>query len=286
MPYAHYYTLTIVIGSTGLLGCAAGIMGAFALLRKQALLGDTIAHACLPGAALIFLVTHNAHPLMIAIGSTIAGVLAAWCIHMLSRHTQLKMDAILGCVLSTFFGGGLVCITLAQKYPIPHQATITSLIFGNAATLFLGDSVAIGIVACIILLCIALFWKELVMSTFDFDYSITLGYTTTCLSLLMTALLILTIAIGLHMVGAVLMSTLLVAPGTTARLWTTQCGPFIISSALLGALFGISGTIISSYYTHMPTGPVIALVATTTALCALTIKSYTSTPRTIPAESR
>jgi manganese/zinc/iron transport system permease protein len=269
--YSDHYPLLIVLVGTAVLGGIAGTIGAFALVRKQSLLGDAIAHACLPGIALAFLFTQSTHPLPLLAGAMISGAVALCCIHALRRITPLKLDAILGSALSVFFGFGLVCITIIQKYPIPHQALLTNVIFGSAATIFAHDIITVGCIAALVLGGILALWKECKLIAFDSSYAQTLGYPVHLLDYLLTLLILITIAIGLHMVGVILMSTMLVAPAATARLVTQRFSSFVISSALCGIAYSVIGTLISSQCNHMPTGPVIAVVAITSVLTILWI---------------
>ncbi len=271
MIFGDYYTLSIVIACTALLGLTTGIIGAFALLREQSLLGDAIAHACLPGTALAFLATGNAHPAILMFGSLCAGICAIIIITTIRRATDLKMDTILGGTLSVFFGFGLVCMTIVQKYPLHQQSILTSIIFGNAATLCMHDGIITAIAALVVLSCIAVLWKELQLITFDSTYATISGYAAQRYDTVLTSLLFITIAIGLPMIGVILMSTMLIAPAAAARLWTSRFGPFVICSGVFGALFSIIGTCISTQYYHMPTGPVIAVVAVTWTLLSLVI---------------
>jgi manganese/zinc/iron transport system permease protein len=271
MLFGDYYTLLIVIICTALLGILGGMIGSFALLREQSLLGDAIAHACLPGTVLAFLMTGSMQPTILMLGSLGAGICAVGIIHTIRRHTHLKMDAILGGTLSVFFGFGLVCITLAQQHPSQQQAVFTAIIFGSAATLGMYDCWIVAIGACIVLGSLWITWTELTLITFDTTYARACGYHVDRYDALLTGLLIITIALGLPMIGAILMSTLLIAPAAAARLWCTSLVSLVTLAALFGALSSILGTVISAHYLHMPTGPVIAVVAVSWVLISLII---------------
>src|SRR5277367_1309516 len=104
-----------------MLGATSGALGAFALLRQQSLLGDAISHAALPGIVLMFLCTHTKNPWILLCGGAVAGIVGVVSMHYIITHTKLKKDAILGIILSVFFGFGLVLMTVVQKIPICGQ---------------------------------------------------------------------------------------------------------------------------------------------------------------------
>jgi len=101
------YTLRTVLLGSALVGIVAGILGCFAVLKKQSLLGDAISHAALPGVALAFLFTLSKHPLVLLIGALIAGWLGTFLVISITENTHIKKDAALGIVLSVFFGFGI-----------------------------------------------------------------------------------------------------------------------------------------------------------------------------------
>src|ERR1700678_2651254 len=112
------YTLFLVLQGAAILGIVAGMMGVFALLRQQSLLGDAISHAALPGIVLMFLCTHSKNPWILLTGGAVVGSFGTWIVNIVLAHTTLKKDAVLGILLSVFFGLGLVLMTIVQKYSI------------------------------------------------------------------------------------------------------------------------------------------------------------------------
>src|SRR5690349_14392331 len=87
-----HYTLWIVLSGAAIMGCVSGILGTFAFLRQQSLLGDAIAHASLPGLVSMFLITHTKSPSLLMIGGIGAGVLGIVFMHILVHTTRLKKD--------------------------------------------------------------------------------------------------------------------------------------------------------------------------------------------------
>jgi manganese/zinc/iron transport system permease protein len=253
------HTTRIVALGTMILGLAAGALGSFAVLRRQSLLGDAISHATLPGVVLAFMLTQSKSPLVLLIGAGLAGWVGTLCVLAIIRTTRIKSDAALGIILSVFFGLGLVFLTMVQRMPTASKAGLNKFLFGNAATLLLEDVYIIASLALAVLAMVVLFWKEFKLLTFDADFGQSIGLRVRFLDIFLTTLIVIAIVIGLKTVGVVLMSAMLVAPAAAARQWTDRLEVMVVLSAIIGALSGLAGTIVSSMDAHIPTGPVVVL---------------------------
>ncbi|MGB0897467.1 MAG: metal ABC transporter permease [Flavobacteriaceae bacterium] len=258
--FSDYTLRTITIG-TAILGAICGMLGSFAVLRKQSLLGDAISHAALPGIAIAFLISGVKDNHMLLLGALVSGLLGAFWIKLIITKTHLKSDTALGLILSLFFGVGMLLLTYIQKQPNANQAGLDKYLFGQAATLLEKDVWFMSIVTGVCTLVLLLFWKELKLLLFDADYTKTLGYNTKLLDGLITAFIVVAIILGLQTVGVVLMSAMLLAPAAAARQWTNSLSVMVVLSGVFGAFSGVIGTGVSASYTNLSTGPVIVLVA-------------------------
>jgi manganese/zinc/iron transport system permease protein len=255
------YTLRVVAAGSAVLGLVSGVLGSFALLRKQSLLGDALSHAALPGIALAFLFTGSKSPLTLLLGAGVAAWLAALLINGVTRTTRIKTDAAMGVVLSVFFGAGLVVLTYIQRLPDAGKAGLDSFLFGQAAALLARDVVVMAVLGGAVLLAVALLWKQFKLLTFDPGFASSIGMPVRGLEVILTTLLVVAIVIGLQTVGVVLMSALVVAPAAAARQWTNRLGAMVVLAGLFGAVSGVTGAVISSSVDRLPTGPAIVLVA-------------------------
>lgn len=256
--FSDYTYRTVTLGSA-ILGIISGVLGSFAVLRKQSLLGDAVSHATLPGVALAFLITSNKSLPIMMTGAFISGVLATLFVNSITKRTKIKDDSALGLVLSFFFGFGLVLLTIIQKMPTASQSGLEKFLFGQAANLMMKDVIFMAIVSGILLFIVILFWKEFKLMTFDPEYCQSVGFSTKMLDILMTLLLVAGIVIGLQTVGVVLMSAMIVAPVAAARQWTDRMWLMVLLSAFFGAISGIAGSLTSSIIPNMPTGPTIVI---------------------------
>ena len=259
------YNTRVVLLGTAMLGCAAGVVGVFTLLRKRALMGDAISHATLPGITLSFLLAsawgwnEKSLPLLL-LGATITGLLGVIAILAIRNLTKLKEDTALGVILSVFFGAGISLLGVIQQMPRGHAAGLESFIFGKTASMVANDAVFIGVASFLSLSFCILFFKELRLLCFDEGFTGSRGYPVLTLDLLlMTAVVIISI-VGLQAVGLIMIVALLVTPAASARFWTDSLGSMTCISACIGTVSGITGSAISAIYPKLPSGAMIVLV--------------------------
>ncbi|GAA4268633.1 metal ABC transporter permease [Hyunsoonleella aestuarii] len=255
------YTLRTITLGTAILGAVTGMLGSFAVLRKQSLLGDAISHAALPGIAIVFLITGAKDSNVLLLGALVSGLIGTFWIRGIISKTHLKSDTALGLILSLFFGFGMLLLTFIQKQPNANQAGLDKYLFGQAATLVESDVWLMAIVTGICLMILLLFWKEFKMLLFDSDFTKTLGFNTKFIDILITSFIVLAIVLGLQTVGVVLMSAMLLAPAAAARQWTNRLSVMVFLSALFGAFSGVFGTAVSASQNNLSTGPVIVIIA-------------------------
>jgi manganese/zinc/iron transport system permease protein len=263
------YTLRTVGLGAAFLGIVNGVLGSFAVLRKQSLLGDAISHAALPGIALAFLLTGSKATIVLLLGAAAAGWVGTLLVMNIVKNTRVKYDSALGLVLSVFFGFGLVLLTYIQRMPVASQAGLDTFLFGQAATLLARDVATIGILGSVVLLIVLAVWKEFKLLCFDPDFALSLGFPIRWLDVLLITLLVTSIVIGLQTVGVVLMSAMVVAPAAAARQWTDRLGAMVAISAFFGALAGAGGALVSSLTARLPAGPTIVLCLTAIVLVSL-----------------
>lgn len=258
----------VLLGAT-LLGITGGVMGGFAVLRRQALLGDALAHAALPGICIAYLLTGAKTPLPLFAGALVAGLVGSVLIMVTVRGSRIKEDSAMGIVLSVFFGLGIVLLTYIQRMPYGNQSGLDKFLFGQAAALTPDDVRVMAILSGAVLLVLALFYKELKLLTFDPDYGASLGLPMRRLELLLTLLLVVVVVVGLQTVGVVLIVATLVTPAAAARQWTDDLGVMLLLAAGIGAASGVAGALLSAGVARLPTGPVIVLASSLVLVVSL-----------------
>lgn len=261
-----YNTRVVVIGVT-VLGAAAGVIGAFMLLRRRALLGDALAHATLPGIAIAFMVlvaaggTGKWLPGLLT-GAVISGMAGVGLILLIQSMTRLKEDTALGIVLSVFFGFGTALLGIIQQMDQGSAAGLETFIYGRTAAMLASDARLIVGIAIIVIAGCTLLFKELKLLSFDAQFAATQGWPTLGLDLFMMVMVTAVTVVGLQAVGLILIIAMLIIPAAAARFWTHRLRTMLILSAIIGALSGWIGASISGLAAHMPAGAIIVLVAT------------------------
>ena len=257
------YTIQNVAIGAALLGISSGVLGSFAVLRQQSLLGDTLSHAALPGVCLGFLIAGSRELGSILAGALVTGILAALFVLLLTRRSRLKTDAALGSGLSVFFAIGVVLLTFIQGTGNASQGGLDSFLFGQAAAMLRSDLWVMGGITAGALLLVAGMWKELKLVTFDPLFAGSLGLPVTVLEVFMTAMIAFAVVVGLQMVGVVLMAAMIVAPAAAARQWVRSLEAMVLLSAVVGAAGGVTGALISAAGRNLATGPLIVLSIST-----------------------
>lgn len=265
---ADYTIQNVLIGAT-FLGVISGVLGSFAVLRQQSLLGDTLSHAALPGVCLGFIIVGAREITSILAGALTTAVLAALVMLVLTRHSRLKTDAGLGISLSVFFALGVVLLTYIQGAENASQGGLDSFLFGQAAAMLRSDLWVMGAITLAALALIGVFWKEFKLVTFDPVFAATIGLPVVLLETVLTLTIALAVVVGLQMVGVVLMAAMVIAPAVAARQWVRRLEHMVLLAALFGMLSGVAGALISTTGRGLATGPLIILCVSALVLVSI-----------------
>jgi len=268
------YSFIIVAIGTFLLAVAAGAVGCITVLKGQSLIGDAIGHSAFPGIVLAFMLFLQRDPAILILGAIVSGAVAFISIQTINANSKLDLDAILAVILSSFFGFGMVLKSHIQgnpDYAGASQSGLQNYIFGQAAYIMSEDVRIILFVGVISLLLLILFYKEIKVFLFDETYSKTIGLKTTLLYGIILLMTMSIIATGLKLVGAILISSLLIVPAITAMQWSNKFHIVLIIAGLTGGVSAFIGTYISTAYNGMSTGATIILIMSIFALISLII---------------
>ena len=268
------YTFIIVGSGTFLLAAIAGAVGCITVLKGQSLIGDAIGHAAFPGIVLSFMLFMQREPVLLTLGAVVSGTTAFILIQVIKENSKLKLDAILAVVLSSFFGVGMVLKSHIQgnsTYKDAAQSGLSSYIFGQAAYIMKDDVKLIVYVGIPMLVLLILFYKEIKVFLFDEIYASTIGIKTVLLYGIILVMTMGIIATGLKLVGAILISSLLIIPAITALQWSDKFGWVLIIAGVVGGVSALISTYISTAYEGMSTGATIILIMGSLAIISLVI---------------
>lgn len=234
-----------------MVGIICGVIGSFIILRGMALMGDAISHAVLPGVAISYMLGINYF-----YGAVVTGVLTSLGIGMISQNSRVKNDSSIGLVFSAMFALGIILITKAKS-----ATDLTQILFGNVISVRSSDMWLTLVIGSIVIVAVVLFYKELLISSFDETMAAAYGLKTRLIHYGIMVLLTLVTVASLQTVGVILVVSMLITPASTAYLLTNRLSTMIVLAAVFGALSSIIGLYFSFVY-NLPSGPVIALATT------------------------
>src|SRR5699024_8482410 len=195
-----------------MVGIICGVIGCFIILRGMALMGDAISHAVLPGVAISFMLGINYF-----YGAVLIGVLSAVLIGVVSQNSRIKNDSSIGIIFTAFFAVGIILMAKAQT-----ATDLTQILFGSVLSVRTSDMWMTIIIGLIVILAVIIFYKELLISSFDPTMAQVYGLPTKLIHYLIMVLLTLVTVASLQPVGVVLVVALLITPAATAYLLTNK----------------------------------------------------------------
>lgn len=263
------YTLRNIALGSMLLGIVSGVLGSFAVLRRQGLLGDTLSHAALPGIVLAFILTGMRESYILLLGAGIAGWIGTLILLRVVKNTKLSEDTVLGVILSVFYGVGILLLTWVQGSNNAEQAGLDRYLFGQAASIIAEDVITFFVLGLAALIVVLLLFKEFKLLAFDPEFAYSIGFPVRALDIVLTSLLVVAVMIGLQTVGVVLMAAMVIGPGAAARQWTDRLHIMLVLAGAFGALAGVTGAVMSVQGNRLPTGPMIILALTVIVLVSL-----------------
>jgi len=265
MPLLHYVTdplsyefMRRALVEVLLTGAVTGAIGAYIVLRGFSFIGDALAHAIFPGIVIAFLLGQG-----IFFGALIFGVLTSIMIGIVATNRRVKEDSAIGVLFAGMFALGVVLISSQRNF----TRDLASFLFGNVLGVTTHDILLSAIVGAIVIALIVLFYKELLITSFDRAAAEAMGLPVLMLDLLLLVMISLTIVVSLRAVGNILVVAMLVTPAATARLLTDRLPVMIVLGSAIGMASGVIGLYVS-YYQDVAAGGTIVLFATAFFLLA------------------
>ena len=230
---------------------ACGLIGNYLILRRMALVGDAISHSILPGIAIAFLLANSRNTWVMFIGALAAGIFTTVIIDVIHKRSRVKQDAAIGIAFSTLFAIGVIIISLyADKVDLDQECVL----YGEIAFVSLAPHVQLGglafgpepvlrmgIVLVVTAILITLFYKELLVSSFDPGLAASLGINAGVMHYALMAMLSVVVVSAFEAVGAILVIAMLILPGATASLLSHRLPVVLGLSVVHGALSSIMG---------------------------------------------
>lgn len=250
-PFEFGFMQRALLGGV-LVGAICALVGTYVVLRGLAFVGDALAHAAFPGVVIAYLLKGN-----IYLGATVFALATAFAIGLVSRRGRVSYDTAIGILFAGAFALGVLLMSTIHGYTVD----LFSFLFGNVLGISQRDLLWVGVLGAIVVLTIILFYKELLLLSFDPIVAEAMGYPVQALNYLLLGLIALTIVISIQAVGIILVVALLVTPSATAYLLTERFFRMMILGVVLAALAAVIGLYLS-YYLNVASGAAIVLVST------------------------
>ncbi|AZI14103.1 metal ABC transporter permease [Avibacterium paragallinarum] len=244
-PFNYNYMMKAFLLSA-LIGGLCAFLSAYLMLKGWSLIGDALSHSVVPGVAIAY-----AFSFPYAIGAFLSGILAALAILWVKALSNLRQDAVIGFIFTTFFALGLFIISLN-----PTSINVNEIILGNILGISDEDLLQIIIMIIFCFLLLFLFWKDLLLVFFDEIQATAVGLSPFYYKLLFFTLLSASIVAALQTVGAILVIAMVITPGATAFLLTDKFKTLVIIAVILGILTNLFG-VYFSYFLDCSTGGII-----------------------------
>jgi manganese/iron transport system permease protein len=254
-PLHYPFMVRGMLAAVGV-GVLCSTVGAFVVLRGMTFIGDALAHAVLPGLAIGFLSAGRGDRRGLFWWALGTAVLVSLSMGWISSRTRFREDAAIGIVFAGMFALGIALISTVRSFSVD----LVHFLFGNVLGISSNDLLLIASFGGAVLLLIALFYKELVLVSFDMTLARTLRVRAGFYRYLLFVLIAVTVVLSLQTVGIGLMLAMLVTPASTAHLMTKRLPSMLVVGALLGALSGIVGLYLSFYW-GIASGAAIVLVS-------------------------
>ena len=231
---------------------ACGLVGNYLILRRMALVGDAISHSVLPGLVVAYLLAGTRHSTVMFVGALVAGLLTTVLIEVIHKKSRVKQDAAIGITFSSLFAIGVILIShFASKVDLDQECVLYGEIgsipldmpYVQLGSLVLGPPtlVRMAVVALIVAALILIFYKELLVSSFDPGLAFALGINATFVHYSLMSMLSVVVVSAFESVGAILVIAMLILPGATASLLSRRLPVIFLFTVVHAALSSVMG---------------------------------------------
>ncbi|CAA3712570.1 Manganese ABC transporter, inner membrane permease protein SitD [Staphylococcus aureus] len=260
-----YQFLNRALITSIIVGIVCGTVGSLIVLRGLSLMGDAMSHAVLPGVALSFL-----FGIPMFVGALITGMIASIFIGYITPSSKTKPDAAIGISFTAFLASGIIIISL-----INTTTDLYHILFGNLLAITNSAFLTTIVIGSIVLILIIIFYRPLMISTFDPTFSRMSGLNTTLLHYFVMLLLSLVTVASIQTVGIILVVALLITPASTAFLISKKLYSMMIIASLISVISSIVG-LYYSYIYNIPSGATIVLCTFVIYIITLFFTKFTN----------
>jgi zinc/manganese transport system permease protein len=253
-PFVEFEFMRRALVGVLALAVGAAPVGVLLMLRRMSLMGDAMAHAILPGAAIGYLL-FGLSLMAMATGGLIAGLAVALLAGGVARATEMKEDASLAAMFLLSLALGVAIVSLRG-----NNIDLLHFLFGSVLALDDEALILIAAVATVSLATLALIWRPLVLESVDAGFLRSVSRAGGPAHIIFLALVALNLVGGFQALGTLLAVGVMIVPAVISRFWSRDLTAMVMISAAAGILSGYAGLILS-FQSGLPAGPAIILVA-------------------------
>jgi manganese/iron transport system permease protein len=250
-PFEFGFMQRALVGGI-LVAAICALVGTYVVLRGLAFVGDALAHAAFPGVVIAYLLKGN-----IYLGALLFALATALGIGLVSRRGRVSYDTAIGILFAGAFALGILLMSTIQGYTVD----LFSFLFGNVLGISERDLWLVAFLGGVVVLAITVFYKELLLVSFDQTVAEAMGYPIQAVNYLLLGLVAVTIVTSIQVVGIILVVALLVTPSATAYLLTERFFRMMLLGVLLAVVAAVVGLYLS-YVLDVASGAAIVLVST------------------------
>ncbi|WP_039761000.1 metal ABC transporter permease [Bartonella queenslandensis] len=253
-PFIDFHFMQNALIGSILLSSSACPVGVFLMLRGMSLTGDAISHAILPGVATAFLIC-GFSLIFMTLGGIFAGIIVALATVLISRNSFQKEDASMTVFYLIALAAGVIIISLKNS-----TIELLHLLFGSVLAI---DTQALWLITIIMLITLCslfIFWRALVLESFDPLFFKSLSPLSKYIHISLLGLVVLNLVGGFQSLGTLLSVGIMMIPAITARFWFSRLVPICVLSILFGIISSVCGLLLS-FHLSLPSGPAIIIAA-------------------------
>jgi zinc/manganese transport system permease protein len=253
-PFTEFEFMRRALAAVVALSLGGAPIGVFLMLRRMSLIGDAMAHAILPGAAIGFLLS-GLNLFAMTAGGLVAGFAVALLAGVVARSTGLKEDTSIATFYLTSLALGVTIVSIKGS-----NIDLLHVLFGNILAMDDQTLRLVAINTTITMLVLAVIYRPLVIESVDPLFLRTVSGAGAPAHLAFLALVVINLVSGFQALGTLLAVGLMILPAGISRFWSRDVTGMICIAALSAIVSGYAGLVLS-FQTRVPSGPAIILVA-------------------------
>ena len=253
-PFVDFEFMRRALAGAVVIAIGGAPVGVFLMLRRMSLMGDTMAHAILPGAAIGFLLS-GLNLFVMTAGGLIAGLAVALSAGAIARLTELKEDAALAAFFLVSLALGVTIVSMRGT-----NVDLLSFLFGSVLALDNETLLLMATITTISLIVFAVIWRPLVLESVDPGFLRSVSRAGAPAHIAFLTLVVMNLVAGFFALGTILSVGIMIVPAAIGRFWARDISSMILVAIGAGVFSGIAGLVIS-FHAGTPSGPTIILVA-------------------------